>query len=349
MKIENLQQYYWLANIPDIEFCDQSATVNVEIWHGNEMIYNQILHTITGSTTLYDVKQIVRPYLNQFGVFNFHFYTDEHLNGAEFALTIFDSEIEMRETPAEFFPNNFLTRNGIKQTTLDSTEQLWLVRFNEPNDIYLQVTFYYSDNTSEQQTLHVFEVGDENIEYLCVDTSPRKVFADCGINADDVVAYTVDRNLSDLSLKSEITYVLNQNLPKKTATFFYKNAFGVGEYIDIFGVDETESKIEKQTAWKNHLEFVYNNKLTVKHKITTSLMHASKRDEMHDLFCSDSVCVLDGELFSEIIIDDVTHTVSDAYEATDSYKFSWRKKTENQRNSPTFARIFTNNFNNIFS
>lgn len=348
--VQEIPVMVWLTSIPDviIDTTEKIQAVFIDNYTG-KTIYNELLYPDNnGIVTIYDVKQILLSSMkqavakklisrnfkfsaiaNQTISFNFNcFYTDCFLDG----------------NPLTFIHGSFLTRCTTKITTADSKEMLSMYKCFDESLISVKFTLNAGTQQYTGSLLTLLpKIGNR---ILTFDVSLSELLK---ITPTTLRILSYDVTWSSMrGYGGTVHYIVDYNTPKLTATFKYANLFGLYEYLNIYGNDDLKKKYEKSIAKINGFENVYQTKLQANHVVSTSIVRQSLRDVMEDFFASEDVWRVEDNIdVEQVIVEEITDETSDAYEALDSYKFTWRKCSPNHRKE-LYTQVFDDTFERNF-
>ncbi len=257
--------------------------------------------------------------------------------------TLFYNECKIEIPPNIFVDKFFLTRSKRRIITPYTTDTITAcLECGQSYRVFKKV--YFEDGTSAQSS--IYNISNSNTIKL------REVKVDFNAIKEGyskrIVAFDIIIQYPDDSFHQRISYVVHYDYQMPIASFRFRNPFGVFEDIHIYGTDTTTHKFEKSFARINQIETTYKNKLTTTHKISTTIMRQEMRTMMEDLFASSHVYLIeDDKIIGGVVIDEIEHETSSAYDALDSYQFSWRLSDSDHRTQLPYG-IFDETFDDTF-
>lgn len=357
MKIEqDIPSFVWLTEIPDVEIAS-SVVTNVTFTNSStgEVIYNENLYpNASGRITVYDVAHILRQSMIdavEAGAVlrRFKMQVTTTTESATTSFGCFYATTPIDINPVTFANGSFFTRNIDRETTIDAHESLSFCHISLRASVRCTATCYFEGlRPKTVQIMSATYSVTHRYKTIRIDVSPATIVEKSGREGYRLLAYDINLTLNNSDYGALAHYTVNYAPRQRTATFYYRNPFGVYEYLNVFGNDTTKRTFEKSMANVNRIETVYKTKLKTNHEISTSIESQQQRDVMEDFFASEDVWLVEGnEIVAQVVIDDITHETSDAYDALDSYKFTWRLADSNHR-SAVSMRIFDDTFDGTF-
>ena len=194
----------------------------------------------------------VKPYYIKFYEWNGTTLTNEELSSTRY---IMFGKLFYQDWPGHtFFTDlatnlNYLNNIGIKVNTWSTAKNYlyWLNHVSGSNNIELRVTIYYTDKTTEDQTIDTYN-GSAQYAVLVVPTGYTELDLASYTPAKTIYRYDVGLyKTDDTQIGKTISYYL-QNKPWWAQQFLFRNNYGVLEALIAEGKESSDINPEIETS-----------------------------------------------------------------------------------------------------
>lgn len=335
---------HFMSDLPPVVITTDQDNVRVTIrevdWSGN-VIYDETLTPYDGKVTLYDMEEIVLPYLRKslYEPFYIEAETKSGKANAYLRCVFLSQFVELGQMPESFARDQFLSLyRGARRTELGRKEVIHTLSTQAEA---ATIRNYYADGTYDDRSVeNSIVIHYYLMDYYGYDASPFQP------DGKELVRYvlTVGNRTQE--------YIIDGEHQDPSVVMMFINSFGVPEFVYLNGEVKGQPEYERKATVINGVYRNYKVKETRFWEANTGMLTEDEEEWMLELLRSQEVYVCrDNEPWREVTItESEAESSSDPYALT-SYKLKYRvaNKVQSMVSFRTSPSIFTQQYMRIYA
>ena len=336
------------SDIPDaLQINADYDSVAVDVLCEKKPIFSTTLYTYNTKATFTNFREIIEEYMreNDITATLFSINVQAGQEQTETRATFIYNSIKLETNVLTFLKTNFLTTrtsylipyNGepylswYQEETLDDNECFTDLVIRTGKEIK---TYRLQDRADDSVMQTEIFIPDQMLDAL-EDQTPSFSRS----NGEDLLSFTVHRG------KRSMTFYITKRQPQET--FIFRNCFNCLETAHVFAATTLKTDIDRSEATCNNQTTFYDQQTTHAHEVNITTLSLEHALWLNQLLESHKVTDRKG---NAILISDITSEISDATNANNKLKFTWRLSDNSlSLETPTPDKIFTEQYNPQFS